>query len=693
VDTKRTGIGVAVMVVIALGVAVWMRADQPEPFWTFCHDVPSCEARCEAGEDHACAYLALELAQSVREAERDRAEAVARDACDDDDHYMGCFFLAERLTDEDRDAVDEAGARAARARFDALATEACEAGDPYACWRLATYLRTPEGDDARRADTLDQAAAALALPACAEGIPRGCYVEASLAVAGRGGLEEDPARAAEMAEQACLNGELIACRWAAGLLRSVERYGRALEAARRGCLEADDLGACERWLGIRRYCADAICAEIHVSRDPDVVAHASELADVGCAAGLWGSCFFLADLERLDLPRVEPDERAARAAEGRGVAAAEADCRGGDGDICNSLGRWHRDGNHGVPADREASRAWFERGCRAGLERACAQQEAAREVRATVDEPFATCLVFVDGSLYCKGLHPGVANRGRISTYGFVDVDDVAGVAVGHGAAYAWTSDGAVHGWGDVPGGDTATPRELALFDVVEIAAGSSHACARHGDGTVSCWGDEDAAAAPAAPARVDGVDGATAIAAYRNTTCALTDRALWCWGGNWPPWRERWLENLGRPVSPEPAMAIEGGRDVALVPWDFMTLMPCVIDADAAVRCVGPNGGAEQALPLEEVAQITGTDDGLAALGRDGAVWHWTRGDEEGRRLSETPPIRRLYGEGNAGLSGVTRSGSPVFGMLLDENGNPPSDEAVVARWNPTSMLYDWPE
>jgi len=144
------------------------------------------------------------------------------------------------------------------------------------------------------------------------------------------------------------------------------------------------------------------------------------------------------------------------------------------------------------------------------------------------------------------------------------------------------------------------------LTDVRLVSAGGTHTCALDGAGVVRCWGDntsgqlgkadvgsmckEDgggpAYPCSAEPVHVGELDGATHVAAGTQTSCAIADGNVWCWGDNQ-------FGQLGRP----------GGQSTKSPPVPVTT---------------GPNR------PLEKAREVAASNRHACALLDGGALWCW---------------------------------------------------------------------
>jgi hypothetical protein len=183
---------------------------------------------------------------------------------------------------------------------------------------------------------------------------------------------------------------------------------------------------------------------------------------------------------------------------------------------------------------------------------------------------FDICAIRADASVVCwqsgretqplaglVGETPTQIDAGRAHTCARLDSGRVA----------CWGQNGE----GQVGDGTRELRREAVLVsgleDAVEIATGSHHSCARHRDGGVSCWGSNDhgqlgrKGGARTRPARVPGVEGATAIASglAARQTCAITDGGgVACWGS----WGMKRWEVGARRLTPVP-LVLEGAAGV----------------------------------------------------------------------------------------------------------------------------------
>jgi alpha-tubulin suppressor-like RCC1 family protein len=170
-----------------------------------------------------------------------------------------------------------------------------------------------------------------------------------------------------------------------------------------------------------------------------------------------------------------------------------------------------------------------------------------------------TCAVTISGGVKCWGFNSNRQLGDGTTTTRTVPVSvngltsAAAAVTAGRSHTCALTIGGGVTCWGDNWSGQlgdgTAMTRTVPVAvsgltsGVAAIAAGEYHTCAVTTVGGVQCWGGNDhgqlgdgtIVLVRAAPVPVTGLaSGATAIAAGRDHTCALTTSGgAQCWGGN----------------------------------------------------------------------------------------------------------------------------------------------------------------
>lgn len=133
-------------------------------------------------------------------------------------------------------------------------------------------------------------------------------------------------------------------------------------------------------------------------------------------------------------------------------------------------------------------------------------------------------------------------------------IDNIIEVATGTTFSCVRRGDGKVLCWGNNAHGQLgdgtttsrSTPAEVPdLPPIAELAAGANHVCARTIDQNVYCWGDNGngqcgqdnttfMGLAIERPSIVDGVIGATEIAAGGFHTCARVADSFRCWGANY---------------------------------------------------------------------------------------------------------------------------------------------------------------
>ncbi len=123
---------------------------------------------------------------------------------------------------------------------------------------------------------------------------------------------------------------------------------------------------------------------------------------------------------------------------------------------------------------------------------------------------------------------------------------NVTKLTAGVNHSCALTEEGVVYCWGAnndgelglPPGTQPVTLPAVAMTGAVDVSAGDSHTCALKSDGSAWCWGrndqgqlGDDTQNNSYRPVRAEGLEGASAITAGFNHTCALKDGSVWCWG------------------------------------------------------------------------------------------------------------------------------------------------------------------
>lgn len=197
----------------------------------------------------------------------------------------------------------------------------------------------------------------------------------------------------------------------------------------------------------------------------------------------------------------------------------------------------------------------------------------------------------------------------------------------------------------ELPRDPVTLPKDLPA--ATALAAGERHVCALAQDGNVACWGDDqfgqlgsldEAAQKPNALSKVAGLKDVTALAAGKVHTCALQKNGhVACWGMNE-------LGQLGRPTggAREPILAkpadIEGLEGATAIAAGYYH--SCAIVAGGSVVCWGSNlhgelGRAASKMPNAKPEPVPGVSDAVqvacgeqhtCALLRGGKVKCWGR-------------------------------------------------------------------
>lgn len=220
----------------------------------------------------------------------------------------------------------------------------------------------------------------------------------------------------------------------------------------------------------------------------------------------------------------------------------------------------------------------------------------------------------------------------------------------GQGSTRCWGSD-ALQLLGNGPAGDEPTPLSggpTGLAKAEHLAAGQGHVCAGLTGGAVACWGDNAGGAlgrgtldleAGATPEEVPDLtlaEGAHALSAGRNRTCAVSAEGAVCWGDGT---RGACGDGSEAP-RPSPGGVVGlPSRGLALAAGDFHT---CAAMTTGRVSCwgradsgqVGPKAGELTDLPVRVPLPWPALDVAAGArhscaLSETGAVVCWGASDK----------------------------------------------------------------
>ena len=172
---------------------------------------------------------------------------------------------------------------------------------------------------------------------------------------------------------------------------------------------------------------------------------------------------------------------------------------------------------------------------------------------------YSTCARRTSGAVECWGRNEfgqfgnGTANASMPAASGFpvataiatggtlTDIPTTGQTCALTATGAVWCSGGNTYGQlGDGTTTPRSTPVTMGLVST-SVGAGTWHTCAVT-SGQVACWGRNDvgqlgrgaATAFELGPALVPGLVEVGVVTAGRDQTCAvLSDRTLWCWGGN----------------------------------------------------------------------------------------------------------------------------------------------------------------
>ncbi len=253
-----------------------------------------------------------------------------------------------------------------------------------------------------------------------------------------------------------------------------------------------------------------------------------------------------------------------------------------------------------------------------------------------------------EGVVACWGFNATgeIGDGSRINRYAPVTiaVPPSVEIAANEETTCSRDRDGGVTCWGANEreqlarsGADGLVPERIDVPAVSALGVGESHTCAIRADGVVTCWGSDRAGQRSGVldPASVVVDVEADAIAAGGDTTCALANGRVRCWGFGGSG-------QLGDGRSASSATPVDLGlADVTSV--SVGSMHACARLADSRVACWGYNesgrvifgGNATHATP-QVVGAIgiapTSVSAGGAhtcSLGASGVPWCWGNADE----------------------------------------------------------------
>ena len=230
-----------------------------------------------------------------------------------------------------------------------------------------------------------------------------------------------------------------------------------------------------------------------------------------------------------------------------------------------------------------------------------------------------SCAVLESATLWCWGTDqtrvPKIGDEKLPNLPRQVDLPEpVAEVSVSGGSSCALGTSGKIWCWGmsEIAIGAKSGYSGPQLISVppskaVSVGApseGFETACAVLVDGTVQCWGGHDTgqagngtkgSTAPLKPTPVVGMTAATAVDVALQTSCAVSNGSVWCWGKN----SSGQLGNGTTADSPTPVTVPGIGGASAVGVGDGYT---CAAGADFGVKCWGD--GRDGALGNGSTAQ-----------------------------------------------------------------------------------------
>ena len=179
------------------------------------------------------------------------------------------------------------------------------------------------------------------------------------------------------------------------------------------------------------------------------------------------------------------------------------------------------------------------------------------------------------------------------------------------------------------------------VHETLGVTSGLKHSVAVRSDGTVWTWGDNSYGqlgngrrdTGHGEPAKIQGIDGVSAVAAGMRHTLALKkDGSVWSWGDNLHCQLGDTTGSVGRA---EPAQVAELSGVIAIAAGDFFSV---ALKNDGTIQLFGEdflgggtNGGVFHQLgrprTVEGIADVTAISCGrqyIVALKKNGTVWCW---------------------------------------------------------------------
>ncbi|MFN3257202.1 MAG: RCC1 domain-containing protein [Ilumatobacter sp.] len=212
-----------------------------------------------------------------------------------------------------------------------------------------------------------------------------------------------------------------------------------------------------------------------------------------------------------------------------------------------------------------------------------------------------TCALIDDGTVRCWGDASADWLDGTSTPVTFPFLDDAIGLRTGDETICVIRSDFSLWCAGDdsdrLPNDhpeDRETLDPTGITGVADATIGESHGCVLLATGTVECWGRNGTngalgvgAPSETDPVEVPGIGTPTAIDAGGDTTCAIVNGQLWCWGRN----DDRLIVDSDANFVADPTRV---GTATNLVDVSLGYRHACVLDANDKVACWGRNFDGE---------------------------------------------------------------------------------------------------
>ena len=262
---------------------------------------------------------------------------------------------------------------------------------------------------------------------------------------------------------------------------------------------------------------------------------------------------------------------------------------------------------------------------------------------------------------------------------------------------------------------DSSVPVAVAMPDGLSaqaLALGADHACALLSDATVACWGDDDrgqlgdgeAGIDSGVARRIAGLSDVQAIAAGRDSTCAVdTGGNLFCWGENTSG--QLGIGTIG--VNSNQPLPVPVALPAAVRALDLGIDFACAVLVNDEVYCWGDgidfqlaSGSifdlstprAIEGRPPGPWRDITLGRRGACLLGDDGRRWCWGNGEEGVLGIAPREQLAPVDAQFSAPLRALALARPEyegvICGVLVDGSVECAGNGTVVAPFSPEGAL-----